>query len=134
MEQHNVFRCMLSCFSSVQLCNPMTLLTYRSLPGFFVHGDSPGKNTGVGCHTLLQGIFLIQGSNLHLFCLLHWQVGSLPLAPQKCLRACFSHLSRPTLCVPIDHGLPGSSVHGILQASTLEWVAISFSSDKVGSE
>ena len=33
--------------------------------------DSPGKNTGVGCHALLQGIFLIQGSNL---CLLHWQV------------------------------------------------------------
>ncbi|XDA84975.1 hypothetical protein R6Z07F_014764 [Ovis aries] len=32
--------------------------------------DSPGKNTGVGCHALLQGIFLIQGPNL---CLLHWQ-------------------------------------------------------------
>ena len=28
-----------------------------------VHGDSPGKNTGVGCHALLQGIFLTQGSN-----------------------------------------------------------------------
>ena len=94
MEQHNVFRCMLSCFSSVQLCNPVTLLTYRSLPGFFVHGDSPGKNTGVGCHTLLQGIFLIQGSNLHLFCLLHWQVDSLPLAPfvLKCLGDYFSKI------------------------------------------
>ena len=43
-----------------------------SLPGFSVHGDSPGKNTGVGCHFLLQGIFLIQGSNLHLLCLLCW--------------------------------------------------------------
>ena len=43
--------------------------------------DSPGKNTGVGCHTLLQGIFPTQGSNPHLFCLLHWQGGSLPLAP-----------------------------------------------------
>ena len=32
-----------------------------------------------------------------------------------------------TLCDPMDHGLPGSSVHGILQARTLEWVAISFS-------
>ena len=31
-----------------------------------VHGDSPGKNTGVGCHSLLQGILLTQGSNLHL--------------------------------------------------------------------
>ena len=43
--------------------------------------DSPGKSTGVGCHALLQEIFLSQGSNPHLLCLLHWQVGSLPLAP-----------------------------------------------------
>ena len=34
-----------------------------NLPGPFVHGDSPGKNTGVGCHALLQGIFQTQGSN-----------------------------------------------------------------------
>ena len=39
-----------------------------------------------------------------------------------------------TLCDPMDHGLPGSSVHGNLQARILEWVAISFSSDKVWSE
>ncbi|XP_069426855.1 cilia- and flagella-associated protein 119 isoform X1 [Ovis canadensis] len=38
--------------------------------------DSPGKNTGVGCHAFLQGIFPTQGSNP---CLLHWQVGSSPL-------------------------------------------------------
>ena len=37
-----------------------------SPPGSSVHGDSPGKNTGVGCHALLQGIFLTQGSNCHL--------------------------------------------------------------------
>ena len=37
--------------------------------------DFPGKNTGVGSQFLLQGIFLIQGLNAHLFCLLHWQVG-----------------------------------------------------------
>ena len=43
--------------------------------------NSPGKKTGVGCHALLQGIFLTQGSNLSLLSLLHWQVGSLPLAP-----------------------------------------------------
>ena len=43
--------------------------------------DSPGKNTGVGCHALLQGTFLTQGSNPCLLSLLHWQVGSLPLAP-----------------------------------------------------
>jgi hypothetical protein len=34
-----------------------------SLPGFSVHGDFPGKNTGVGSHVLLQGIFPTQGSN-----------------------------------------------------------------------
>ena len=41
------------------LCDPMDC----SLPCFSVHGDSPGKNTGVGCHALLQGIFPTQGSN-----------------------------------------------------------------------
>ena len=34
-----------------------------NLPGSSAHGDSPGKNTGVGCHALLQGIFPTQGSN-----------------------------------------------------------------------
>ena len=47
----------------------------------------PGKNTGVGCHFLLNGIFLIQGSNP---CLLHWQVGSLPL----------HHLESPIIHLP----------------------------------
>ena len=42
---------------------------------------SPGKNTGVGCHLLFQGLFPTQRSNPHLLCLLHWQAGSLPLAP-----------------------------------------------------
>ena len=42
--------------------------------------NSLGKNTGVGCHFLLQQIILTQGLNPHLFCLLHWQVGSLPLS------------------------------------------------------
>ena len=58
-------------------CDPMDC----SPPGFSVHGGFPGKNTGVGCQALLQGIFLIQGSNLSLLLLLHWQVGSLPLVP-----------------------------------------------------
>ena len=40
-------------------CNPMDC----SPLGFSVHGDSPSKNIGVGCHALLQGIFLTQGSN-----------------------------------------------------------------------
>ena len=41
------------------LCDPMLC----SLPGSSVHGDSPGKNTGMGCHAVLQGIFPTQGSN-----------------------------------------------------------------------
>ena len=41
------------------LCDPIDC----SPPGSSVHEDSPGKNTGVGCHALLQGIFPIQGSN-----------------------------------------------------------------------
>ena len=45
--------------SSPILCYPMDC----SLPGSSVHGDSLGKNTGVCCHALLQGIFLMQGSN-----------------------------------------------------------------------
>ena len=40
-------------------CDPVDC----SPPGSSVHGDSPGKNTGVGCHALLQGIFSTQGSN-----------------------------------------------------------------------
>ena len=43
--------------------------------------DSPGKNTRVGSHALLQGIFPTQGSILHTFVLLPWQLGSLPLVP-----------------------------------------------------
>ena len=50
----SVMLLLLSRFSCVQLCRP---------PGSSVHGDSAGKNTGVGCHALLQGIFPIQGSN-----------------------------------------------------------------------
>ena len=41
------------------LCDPMDC----SEPGSSVHGDSPGKNTGVSCHALFQEIFLTQGSN-----------------------------------------------------------------------
>ena len=47
----------------------------------FMDYSLPGKNTGMGCHALLQGIFQTQGSNPRLLCLLHWQAGSLPLAP-----------------------------------------------------
>ena len=92
--------------------------------------DSPGKDTGVGCHFLLQGIFLTQGLNPRLLRLLHWQAGSLPLVPpgtQLAAAAAKSLQSCPTLCNPRDGSPSGSLVPGILQARTLEWVAISFS-------
>ena len=65
--------------------------------------DSPGKNTGVGCHFLLQ-------------CM---KVKSESEVTQSCL----------TLSNPVDYSLPGSSVHGIFQARVLEWGAIAFSED-----
>ena len=43
--------------------------------------SSPGKNAGVRCPVLLQGIFPTQGSNPHLLCLLYWHVSSSPLVP-----------------------------------------------------
>ena len=49
------------------LCNPLGC----SPPASSVHGDSPGKNPGVGCQALLHGIFPTQGSNPGLLCLLH---------------------------------------------------------------
>ena len=63
--------------------------------------DSPGKNTGVGCHFLLQ-------------CM---KVKSESEVAQSC----------PTLSDPTDCSLPGSSVHGSFQARVLEWVVIAFS-------
>ena len=47
---------------------------------FLCPWDFPGKNMGVDCHFLLQGIFLTQGLNWSLLWLLHWQVDSLPLS------------------------------------------------------
>ena len=79
------------------LCDPID----GSPPGSPVPGNSPGKNTGVGCHFLLQ-------------CM---KVKSKCKVAQSC----------PTLSNPRDCSLPGSSVHGIFQARVLEWVAISFS-------
>ena len=68
---------------------------------FLCPWDSPGKNTGVGCHFLLQ-------------CM---KVKSEREVAQSC----------PTCSYPMDCSLPGSSVHGIFQARILEWVAIAFS-------
>ena len=79
------------------LCDPID----GSPPGSPVPGISPGKNTGVGCHFLLQ-------------CM---KVKSESEVAQSC----------STLSDPMDCSLPGSSVHGIFQARVLEWGAIAFS-------
>ena len=63
--------------------------------------DSPGKNTGVGCHFLLQCMKVKSQSEVAQSC----------LSPSD----------------PMDCSLPGSSVHGIFQARVLEWGAIAFS-------
>ena len=51
-----------------QLCLTLCDAMDCSPPGSSVHGDSPGKNTGVDCHAFLQGIFPTQGSNPGLLC------------------------------------------------------------------
>ena len=57
--------------SCLTLCDPMDCSPTRLLCPW----DSPGKDNGVSCHALLQGIFPTQGSNLNRICLLHWQAG-----------------------------------------------------------
>ena len=57
---HNVCVHMLSCFSHVRLFLPLWTIAHQALHPW----DFPGKNTGVGCHALLQGIFPTQGPNL----------------------------------------------------------------------
>ena len=82
MDTHThtyVCACVLIHFNHVQLCDSMDC----SPQGSSVHGDSPGKNAGVGCHALLQGIFPTQRSSPYLLCLLRWQVVSLLLAPPQ---------------------------------------------------
>ena len=78
-------RLRLSCFNVLhaQLC-PTLLWPHGLQPTRLLYPwDSSGKNTGMGCYFLLQGIFPIQRSNLRLLCLLHWQKGSLPLVPPE---------------------------------------------------
>ena len=88
---------LLSHFSHVRLsATPYTAATRLPHPW-----DSPGKNTGVGCHFLLQ-------------CM---KVKSEIEVAQSC----------PTLRDPVDCSPPGSSAHGIFQARVLEWGAIAFS-------
>ena len=71
--------CCAVCSVMPTLCDPVDC----SPPGSSVPWNFSGKNTGAGCHFLLQEIFLIQGVNPHLLCLLHWQVDSLSLCYQS---------------------------------------------------
>ena len=103
-------------FSVAQSCLTLWNPTDCRPPGSSVHGIFPGKNTRVDCYFLLQRIFLTQGLNPHLLCLLHWK-----WREREVTQLC------PTVFNPIDYSLPCSSIHGIFQATVLEWVAISFS-------
>ena len=89
--------------------------------------DFLGKNTGVGCHLLLQGIFPTQGSNLHL---LFWQEDSLPLSHQGraftvCVLSRFSHAQLFATPWTVARQAPLSM--GFSRQEILEWVAISYS-------
>ena len=80
----------------------------------------------MGCHALLQGIFPTQGSKpgfLHCRCIVYRLSHQRKPAYVLLLR----RFSRVRLCDPIDGSPPASPVPGILQARTLQWVAISFS-------
>ena len=74
--------------------------------------DSPGKNTGMGCHFLLQEIFLTRRSNPSLLWLLHWQVDSLPLEPYGKPQMTMTRASHPS-------SLPNEFSVGNLQISKL---------------
>ena len=71
---------------------PQTHVEAITLEAITPANINKGKNTGVGCHALLQGIFLTQGLNSSLLCLLPWQAGSL-------LLLLLSRFSRVRLCV-----------------------------------
>ena len=96
---------------------------------FLCSWDSPGMNTGGGSHSLLQGIFPTEGSNLGIpYCkqiLYHLSHQGSPILSMCVL--CSVTLVFPTLCHLMDCSPPGSSVHKILQARILEWVAMPFS-------
>ena len=85
----------------------------------------------VGCHFLLQGIFLMQGWNpllSHVVGGFFTTSASWEALYPLCVCVCvWVAQSCPILCDPMDYSPPSSSVHGILQAGILEWVAILFS-------
>ena len=101
------------------LCDPMDC----SPPGCSVPEDSPGENTGMGCHALLQGIFPTQGSSpglLHcrwsLYQLSHkespWKKKVISITSHLCVLCMLSLFSHVRLCDPTDCSPSGNSVHG----------------------
>ena len=121
------------------LCDPID----GSPPGSHLW-DSPGKNTRVGCHCLLQ-CMEVKGKSLscvRLFTTPRTAAHQAPLSMGFSRQEYWSGVPSPsplwhyaaksfqlcpTLFDPIDGSPPGSTIPGILQARTLEWVAISFS-------
>ena len=105
--------CVLSHCSCIWLCNPMDC----SLPGSSAHEDSPAKNTGVGCHFLLQGIFPTQRLILHLLHPLHWQMVSLPVAPPGKPHSC------PQMALNVNIGEHEQKRHhGRTSLNSLKWL------------
>ena len=84
----------------------------------------PGKNTGVGYHFLFQGIFLTQGSNPHILCLLHWQMGSLPLAPPGKPLLTLRERESESRSVVSDSLQPHGLYKSMEFSRILEWVAM----------
>ena len=80
VDKHQYFSSLRVGVLSLQSCLTLCDAVDFSPPGSSVHGILQARNTGVGCHFLLQGIFPTQGSTPRLLCLLHWQTGSLPRA------------------------------------------------------
>ena len=81
-------------------------------PGSSVHGISQGKNTGVGCHPLLQGVNPTQELNPHLLCLLHCRRILSPLSHLRVSLKRLSHLCDEALDLSTDTSLrPGTSNH-----------------------
>ena len=113
--------------SRLTRCNSMDC----SPPGSSVQRDSPGENTGVGCHALLLGIFLTQGLNpglLHhrqIIYRLSYQGAAFhqTFLKEGCRKVkVLTSQSCPTLCDSMDCSPAGSSVCGISRARILEWM------------
>ena len=93
-QSHSIHTCCLVTRWYLTLLRPHRLYPSRLLYPW----KKPGKNTGVGCHLFLQGIFPSQGLNLCLSCLLLWLVDSLPLSHQRS-----PYLTLSQLPVPHNH-------------------------------